>query len=79
MPKNNTEKHPLVRDPISTRSHTQESMSGERTVQSSNAIPATPMNEQRAPKNRYVIISPTLGPVTLEQLLKGNSDSITQL
>ena len=79
MPKQNTENPPLARDPISTHSHTQEATSGERTVKSSNLIPATPVNEQRALGNMYVIVSPTLGPVIVKQLLKGNFYSISQI
>ena len=63
MPKKNTEQPPLARDPIATCSHTQASMSWEGTVQSSDAIPATPVNEQRNPRSRYTIVYSTLGPI----------------
>ena len=79
MPKQDTEKPPPARDPIFTYSRTQTSMSGEKTMQGSNAIPATHANEQRTPKSRYILVSPTLGPITVEQLLKGNSNNISQI
>ena len=79
MPKQITKTPPPVRDPIITRSHTHMSASGEQIAQGSETISATPVNEQRSLADRYVLVSPTLGPITVEQLLKHNSDNGTEI
>ena len=75
MPKRTIETHPLARDPIITRNHTHTSMSGEQIIEGSDTIPDTPVNEQRRPTYRYVLVSPTLGPITIEKLLKHHFDN----
>ena len=44
-----------------------------------DAIPATPAQEWITQRNRCVLVSPTLGPIKVEQLLKGNSDNIARI
>ena len=79
MPKRNTQTPPLTRDPIITLSRAQNSTSGEQIAQGSDTIPATPTQEQSTPVNRYVLLSLTLGPITVEQILKGNSDKAVEI
>ena len=75
MPKQTTKTTPPTRDLIITHSRTNTSTLGEQIAQGSDVILATPIIEQRTPTYRYILISPTLGPITIEQLLKHNSDN----
>ena len=79
MPKHNTEKPPLAREPIVTHNHTQASSSVEQLVQYSDTIPVTHGIEKRISGGRYIFVSPTRGAITVKQLLKGNFDSIARL
>ena len=79
MPKQTTKTPPPARDPIETRSRTHMSTSGEQTTHCSNSILGTPFNEQRIPSNIYILASPILGPITVEQILKGNFDNIAKI
>ena len=62
-----------------TCSHFHTSTSGEQIVQGSDTVPATPGQEQSTPTNTYLLVSPTLGPIKVEQLLKGNSDNVAEI
>ena len=72
MPKRNTQTPPPTRDIIITRSHAHTSTLGEQITQGLDVVPTTPGQEQTTPSDRYVLVSPILGPITFEQLLKGN-------
>ena len=73
MPKQIAKTPPPARDLIITCSHTNASTSGEQIAQGLDVISATPIIEHRTPTDRYVLVSPTLGPIIVEQLLKHNS------
>ena len=79
MPKQTTKTPPPARDPIETHSCTHTSASGEQTAHCLDVIPGTPFNEQRIPSNRYILASPILGPIMVEQILKGNFDNIAEI
>ena len=64
---------------IITRSHSSASTSAEQVAKGSDVVPSTPAQGQSAPGSRYVLVSPTLGPITVEQLLKGNSDNVAKI
>ena len=55
------------------------STSGEQVAQGSDVIPTTPAQEQSTAGRRYVLVSPTLGPIIVEQLLKGNYDNVAEI
>ena len=54
-------------------------MLGEKITQGLHVVPSTPGQERSTPENRYVLVSPTLGPIIVEQLLKGNSDNVADI
>ena len=51
----------------------------EQVAQGSDVIPTTPAQEQSTAGRRYVLVSPTLGQIIVEQLLKGKSNNIVKL
>ena len=79
MPKRNTHTPPSVRDLIITCSHAHASTSEEQIKQGSDTVPVSPRKEQTTQSNRDVLISPILGPITVEQLLKGNSHNVVDI
>ena len=79
MPKKNTHTPPSTRDPIITHSHAHASTLGEQIAQASDAVLATPGQEQTTPSDRYVLVSPILGPIIVKQLLKGSSHNVDEI
>ena len=79
MPKKNTPTPPPARDLIITRGHAHASTSGEQITQGSDIVPVTPGQEQTTQSDIYVLVSPILGPITVEQLLKGNSHNVAEI
>ena len=78
MPKWNKQTPPPSRDPIITHSRASESTSGEKVVQFLDTVPITPGQEQDTPSDRYILVLPILGPIIVEQLLKGNSHNVAE-
>ena len=79
MPKRNTHTPPPARDPIITRSHTHASTSGKQITQGSDIVPVTPGQEQTTQSDIYVLVSPILGRITVEKLLKGNFHNVAEI
>ena len=79
MPKRNTQTPPPARDLIITHSHAHAYTSGEQLAKGSDAVPTAPRQEHTTPLDRYILVSPILGPITIEQLLKGNSRKVAEI
>ena len=79
MPKQNTHTPPPARVSIITRSHAHASTSEEQITQGSYIVPITLGQEQTTRSDRYILVSPILGPITIEQLLKGNSRKVAEI
>ena len=79
MPKQNTHTPPPARDLIITYSHASASTSREQVAQVLDTIPVTPGQEQATPSDRYILVSPILGPIIVDQLLKSNFHNIAKL
>ena len=79
MPKRNTHTPPPARDPIITLSHAHASTSGEQITQGSYIVPVTLGQEHTTQSNKYVLVSPIIGRITVTQLLKGNSHNIAKI
>ena len=79
MPKQNTHTPPPARDLIITRSHAHASKSGEQITQGTDIVLVTPGQEQTIQLDQYVLVSPILGPITVKQLLKGNSHNVVEI
>ena len=79
MPKQNTHTPPPVRDLIITHIHAHAFTSGEQITQGSDIVPVTLGQEQTTQSDRYILVSPILGPIIVEQLLKGNSHNVAEI
>ena len=79
MPKQNIHTPPPTRDPIITCCHANASTLGEQVAQVLDNVLVTSVQEQATPSDRYVLISQILGPITVEQLLKGNSHNVSKI
>ena len=62
MPKRNNHTPPTTKDLIITRSRASASTSGEQVVQVSDTVPVTPGQERATLSNRYILVSPIIGP-----------------
>ena len=79
MAKWNTHTPPPSRDPIITHSHAHASTSGEQITQGSYIVLVTPRQEQTTQSDIYILVSPILGPIPVEQLLKGNFHNVVKI
>ena len=78
MPKQNNHTPPPPRDPIITRSHASVSTSWEQVFKVLDTVLVTPGQEQATPLERYILVSPILGHIIVEQMLKGNSLNVAE-
>ena len=78
MPKQNIHTPPPTRDPIITCCHANASTLGEQVAQVLDTVLVTPRQEHATPSDIYVLVLPILGPITVEQLLKGNSHNVSE-
>ena len=74
MPKQNNSKPPPARSPVVTRIQTQASTSTIQPVENQTTVPATPITKQENRRPEIIFVSPTKGPLTLEQLRKSTQD-----
>ena len=78
MPKRNNHTPPPARDPIITCSHASVSTSGEQVSHVLDIVPVTPRQERATLSEIYILVSPILGPIIVDQFLKSYSHNVVE-